>query len=119
MAALEPGRVEDYPEIEAGSKSGSAAIAWADQCVLRSDAADAPPGRPWESRGRTPIVRVTGKRLQINVMSAVASRGALCSAVSTERFTAAVFTDFLDRIAHEARRVLRRGQYRPYSVRSR
>jgi hypothetical protein len=49
-------------------------------------------------------VRVTGKRLRVNVMSAVASRGALWFTVFTERFTATVFTAFLDRVARHAGR---------------
>ncbi|WP_433272694.1 IS630 family transposase [Actinosynnema sp. CS-041913] len=93
---------EDYPAIEARVKAEGAAIAWVDQCGLRSDAA--PPGRSWAPEGRTPVVRVTGKRLRVNVMSAFASRGALWFTVFTERFTAAVFTAFLDRVASQAGR---------------
>ncbi|WP_461125053.1 transposase [Saccharothrix stipae] len=76
-----------------------AAIAWVDQCGLRSDAA--PPGRSWAPEGRTPIARVTEKRIRVNVMSAVASRGAQWFTVFTERFTAPVFTTFLDRVARQ------------------
>lgn len=90
---------EQYPAIETRAKAEGAAIAWVDQCGLRSDAA--PPGRSWAPKGRTPIVRVTGKRLRVNVMSAVASRGALWFTVFTERFTATVFTAFLDRVARQ------------------
>jgi hypothetical protein len=49
-------------------------------------------------------VRVTGKRLRVNVMSAVASRGALWFTVFTERFTAPVFTPFLDHVGRQADR---------------
>ena len=49
-------------------------------------------------------MRVTGKRLRVNVMSAVASRGALWSTVFTERFTAPVFTAFLDHVGGPAGR---------------
>ncbi|MBB5803072.1 transposase [Saccharothrix ecbatanensis] len=93
---------EQYPAIETRAKSEGAAIAWVDQCGLHSDAA--PPGRSWAPKGRTPIMRVTGKRLRVNVMSAVASRGALWFTVFTERFTAPVFTAFLDRVASQAGR---------------
>ncbi|WP_424187598.1 IS630 family transposase [Actinokineospora sp. G85] len=93
---------EEYPAIETRAKAEGAAIAWVDQCGLRSDTA--PPGRSWAPEGRTPIVRVTGKRLRVNVMSAVASRGALWFTVFTERFTAPVFTVFLDRVARQAGR---------------
>ncbi|MFC6094704.1 IS630 family transposase [Saccharothrix lopnurensis] len=84
------------------AKAEGAMIAWVDQCGLCSDAA--PPGRSWAPKGRTPIVRVTGKRLRVNIMSAVASRDALWFTVFTERFTAAVFTAFLDLMARQADR---------------
>ncbi|MDQ2587967.1 IS630 family transposase [Saccharothrix yanglingensis] len=93
---------EEYPAIGTRTKAEDAAIAWVDRCGLRSDAV--PPGRSWAPKGRTPIVRVTGKRPRVNVMSAVASRGALWFTVFTGRFTAAVFTAFLDRVARQAGR---------------
>ncbi|MEU4806324.1 IS630 family transposase [Actinosynnema sp. NPDC023587] len=92
----------EYPAIEARAKAEGAAIAWVDQCGLRSDAS--PPGRSRAPQDRTPIMRVSGKRLRVNVMSAVASRGALWFTVFTERFTATVFTTFLDRTARQADR---------------
>ncbi|WP_268891621.1 helix-turn-helix domain-containing protein [Lentzea tibetensis] len=45
---------EEYPAIE--TRAGGAAVAWVDQCGLRSDSA--PPGRSWAPQGRTPAVRV-------------------------------------------------------------
>ncbi|WP_268891312.1 transposase, partial [Actinokineospora pegani] len=42
--------------------------------------------------------------MRVNVMSAVASRGALWFTVFTQRFTAPVFTAFLDRMARQADR---------------
>ncbi|TWP44184.1 IS630 family transposase [Lentzea tibetensis] len=93
---------EEYPAIATRAKVEGAAVTWVDQCGLRSDAAA--PGRSWAPRGRTPEVRVTGKRLRVNVMSAVASRGALWFTVFTGRFTAPVFTAFLDRMARHAGR---------------
>jgi hypothetical protein len=106
---------EQHPAIETRAKAEGAAIAWVDQCGLRSDAA--PPSRPWAPKGRTPIERATGKRLRVNVMSAVASRGELWFTVFTERFTATVFTAFLDRVARQAGRFLRRRQRQPHIVR--
>ncbi len=49
-------------------------------------------------------MRVTGQRPRVDVMSAVASRGALWFTVFTERFTAPVLTTFLDRVAGQAGR---------------
>ncbi|WP_313896387.1 IS630 family transposase [Streptomyces sp. YIM 98790] len=93
---------EEYPTIAARAKTEKAMVAWADQCGLRSDTA--PPGRSWAPKGRTPVVRVNGKRLRVNVMSAIASRGALWFTVFTGRFTEKVFTGFLDRLARQAGR---------------
>ncbi|SHN30709.1 DDE superfamily endonuclease [Streptomyces yunnanensis] len=77
-------------------------MAWADQCGLRSDTAS--PGRSWAPTGQTPIVKVSGRRFRVNIMSAIASRGALWFTVFTERFTAKVFLTFLDRLARQAAR---------------
>ncbi|MEU4770166.1 transposase [Actinosynnema sp. NPDC023794] len=89
----------------------------AEQCRRR------PAGRSWAPKGRTPVVRVTGKRLQVNVMCAVASRGALWFTVFIDRFTAAVFTGFLDRLAPQTGRKVhviaeRHPAYRSKAVRA-
>ncbi|MDR6592485.1 hypothetical protein J2S66_000869 [Saccharothrix longispora] len=89
---------QEYPAIGTRAKAEDAAIAWVDQCGLCSDAA--PPDRSWTPKGRTPIVRLTGKRLRVSVMSALVSRGALWFTV----FTAPVFTAFLDRVARQSGR---------------
>jgi transposase len=92
----------EYPAIAARAKAEGAVVVWADQTGLRSDTA--PPGRSWAPKGRTPVVRVTGKRLRVNVMSAVSAKGALWFTVFLGRFTAPVFTAFLDRLARQAGR---------------
>lgn len=91
---------EEYPAIAARARTEDAVVVWADQCGLRSDTA--PPGRCWAPKGRTPVARVTGKRLRVNVMSAVSSRGALWFTVYLG--TSAVFTAFLDRLAGQTGR---------------
>ncbi|MDH6127270.1 hypothetical protein P3T39_004245 [Kitasatospora sp. GP82] len=50
------------------------------------------------------MVRINGKRFKVNIMSAVASRGALWFTVFTGRFTANVLCAFLDRPAVQAGR---------------
>ncbi|MFI5808792.1 transposase [Streptomyces sp. NPDC051561] len=71
---------------------------------LRSDTAS--PGRSWASAGQTPTVKVNGRRFRVNTntMSAIASRGSLWFTVFTGKFTAKVFTAFLDRLARQAGR---------------
>ncbi|MFD1325824.1 IS630 family transposase [Micromonospora sonneratiae] len=89
-----------YPAIAARARHENAVVAWTDQCGLRSDTA--PPGRSWAPKGHTPVVKVNGKRLRVNIMSAITTRGALWFTVFTGRFTATVFIRFLDRIARQA-----------------
>ncbi|MFJ8313294.1 MULTISPECIES: transposase [unclassified Streptomyces] len=93
---------DEYPAISARAKAENAVVAWADQCGLRSDTA--PPGRSWAPKGQTPVVRVNGRRFLVNITSTIASRGSLYFTVFTEKFTAKVFTTFLDRLARQARR---------------
>lgn len=93
---------EEYPAIAARAKTEGALVAFADQAGLRSDTAA--PGRSWAPKGHTPVMRVTGKRLRVNIASAVSAQGALWFSVFLGRFTAAVFTAFLDRLARQAGR---------------
>ncbi|MET9603367.1 IS630 family transposase [Streptomyces sp. NPDC006459] len=93
---------KEYPAIAARAKEENAVVAWADQCGLRSDTA--PPGTSWAPKGQSPIVKVSGRRFRVNVMSAIASRGTLYFTVFTEKFTARVFTAFLDRLARRTGR---------------
>lgn len=92
----------EYLAIAARAKAEHAVVVWADQCGLRSDTA--PPGRSWAPTGQTPTVKVSGRRFRVNIMSAIASRGSLWFTVFTGKFTAKVFTAFLDRLAHQAGR---------------
>jgi alkylated DNA nucleotide flippase Atl1 len=93
---------EEYPAIAERAKAQHAVVAWAGQCGLRSDTA--PPGRSWAPVGQTPTVKVNGHRFWVNIMSAIASRGSLWFTVFTGKFTAKVFTSFLDRLARQAGR---------------
>lgn len=62
----------------------------------------APPGRSWAPARQTPTVKVSGRRFRVNIMSEIASRGALWFTVFTGKFTAKVFNTFLDRLARQA-----------------
>lgn len=92
----------EYPALAARAVAEGAVVAWVDQCGLHSDTA--PPGRSWAPTGTTPVVRVTGKRLRVNAVSAVSTKGALWFTVFLGSFTAAVFTGFADRLARQAGR---------------
>ncbi len=93
---------QEYPAIWAQASVEKAELVWADQCGLCSDTA--PSGRSWVPAGQTPLARVNGRRFKVNIMSAVASRGALWFTVFPGKFTAKVMCFFLDRLATHARR---------------
>jgi transposase len=95
-------REEEYPAIAERAKAERAVVAWADQCGMRSDTA--PPGRSWAPAGQTPTVKVDGRRFRVDIMSAIASRGALWFTAFTGKFTAKVFTVLLDRLVRQAGR---------------
>ena len=52
-------------------------------------------GRTWAPVGKTPIVRVTGKRASVLIMSALSLQGRLFFKIPSERVNATVFIDFL------------------------
>ena len=55
-------------------------------------------GTTWGERGRTPVVKKTGKRFGCNMVSAITNQGDLRFMVFEKRFTTPVFLDFLDRL---------------------
>ena len=58
-------------------------------------------GRTWAPVGKTPIVRVTGKRASVLVMSALSLQGRLFFKIPSERVNATVFIDFLKELLAE------------------
>jgi hypothetical protein len=58
-------------------------------------------GRTWAPVGKTPIVRVTGKRASVLVMSALSLQGRLFFKIPSERVNATVFMDFLKELLAE------------------
>ncbi|MEG3626604.1 IS630 family transposase [Streptomyces poriticola] len=69
---------------------------FADQVGIRSDQVT---GRAWGAKGVTPVVRRTGNRFSVNVMSAISTRGRMHFMVFTETFDAKVMCRFLARLA--------------------
>jgi len=90
---------ERYPELERRAYRERALILWADEMGLRSDHSA---GRSWSPVGQTPLVQGSGQRFGANVISAISNKGRLQFRVFEQRFTAAVFIDFLARLARQA-----------------
>ena len=56
------------------------------------------PGRPGGYAGKTPVVRHTGKRFHLNMLSAISAKGELRFMTSRKRLSAALFIEFLRRL---------------------
>ncbi len=61
-------------------------------------------GATWASKGKTPVVRVTGWRFSLNMMSVVSPRGELRFMVVRDGVGASVFINFLKRLIPGQRR---------------
>ena len=91
---------EEYPAIQARAKKESAQIHWGDESGMRSDHTA---GRSYSPRGKTPVVRVTGKRFSCNMISSVSNLGKLAFMIYRERFTSQVLIKFLRRLLRQSK----------------
>jgi hypothetical protein len=74
-------------------------VLWLDEMGVRSDAAA---GRSWAPVGQTPVIKGTGRRFRVNMVSAISNAGRLRFRLFTGSFTAAVFVDFLGRLLRDS-----------------
>jgi transposase len=86
---------ETYPQIAARAKEEKAQIHWGDEAGFRSDHQT---GTTYSPKGKTPVVKCTGKRFKVNMISTVTNKGTLRFMLFEESFTVAVFLKFLKRL---------------------
>ena len=91
----------EYPAIAQKARKMGAAIWFGDESGLRSDYHA---GTTWSPRGQTPIVRSTGARYRLNMISAVNRRGKMRFMIEKNGMNARVFCRFLDRLMIGGRR---------------
>src|SRR3954462_16033381 len=91
-------KTEDYPAIRAQAAAEGATIYFADEAGIRSDYHS---GTTWAPIGRTPVVRATGARFSVNMLSAVSAQGALRFMIHEGTVNAAVFIDFCKRLLRD------------------
>jgi transposase len=91
----------EYPALIKRAKKEGAEIWFGDEAGVRSDEHS---GRTWAPRGRTPVVKVTGERFGLNIVSAVSPRGELRFMVVGGTVNAGVFVEFLRRMAAQSSR---------------
>ena len=86
---------EIYPRIQTLAKKEKAVIYFGDEASVKSDYHA---GTTWAPKGQTPVVRTTGQRFGINMLSAISGRGHLRFMVTDKRLNASLFCDFLKRL---------------------
>jgi|SaaInlStandDraft_7_1057024.scaffolds.fasta_scaffold87188_1 transposase len=86
---------ETYPKIAVRAKKEKAEIHWGDEAGFRSDHQT---GTSYSLKGQTPVIKSTGKRFRVNMISTVTNKGTLRFMLFEESFTAEVFLNFLKRL---------------------
>jgi transposase len=90
---------EDYPKIRQLARLQKAEIYFEDEAGVRSDHHV---GTTWGMRGTTPVVRTTGARFSVNMISAITSKGKMRFMTYAGKMKAPVFCQFLKRLIHNA-----------------
>ena len=88
----------EFPAIRARAKREGGVVLWLDEMGVGSDAAT---GRSWAPVGKTPVIKGTGKRFRVNMISAISNQGLLRFRLFVGSFTGGVFLDFLRRLLRD------------------
>lgn len=88
-------KTEEYPAIRAEAKKVGAMIYFADEASVRSDYHA---GTTWAPVGRTPVVRTTGARFSVNMISAVTATGSFKYDIVSGTLDAEKFIDFCGKL---------------------
>jgi transposase len=90
--AVQQWKEQSYPQLRKRAKRMSADIFFLDEAGFQSDS---PLGRTYGLKGRTPIVKTSGRRQHVNAISAVNAQGAFWYKTYGGRLNSRVFIHFL------------------------
>jgi transposase len=90
-----------YPQLKARAKRHQAQIFFSDEAGFHSDPAL---GRTYGLKGHTPVVRTSGQRQAINVISAINAQGAFWSMTYDGKLNAESFVLFLENLMRGRRK---------------
>jgi len=90
-----------YPQIAADARARGAVVYFADEASVRSDYHS---GTTWGAVGKTPVVKATGRRFSVNMVSAVSAQGLLRFQIVEGKMTAELFLGFCKRLLADAGR---------------
>jgi transposase len=85
----------EFPRIQRLAKRENAEVFFQDESGIRSEATV---GKTWGKIGKTPIVKRTGRRYGLNLVSAISPRGELRFMFTKGTFGAKEFVEFLKRL---------------------
>jgi transposase len=86
---------KEFPTIKKQAKKEKATIYFADEAAVRSDYHS---GTTWALKGQTPVIKTTGARFSVNMISAITSKGHLRFMIINKRLNADIFVEFLKRL---------------------
>ena len=89
---------EEYPAIVKAAKAAGGCIFFCDEAGIRTDYHS---GTTWAPVGRTPIVRGTGARKSVNMISAVSPRGEIRFSFLSGNLNSGLFIDYLKNLMHD------------------
>lgn len=91
---------EQFPAIVRRAKQMQASLLFVDEAGVHETA---PVGTTWGERGRRPVVRVSGSRRKINVISAISPRGRFWFRCFKGMLNSPKFIEFLEAMLHDLR----------------
>ena len=96
--AIERWKTEQFPRIKAAAKKAGGMVFFADEAGVRADYHG---GTTWGAVGVTPIVKTTGARYSVNMLSAVTAQGQLHFMIAEGTVNADVFIEYCKRLMHD------------------
>jgi transposase len=96
--AVEAWKTEKFPAIRAEAAKVGAVVLFQDEASIRSDFHS---GTTWGVVGPTPVVKTTGARYRVNMISAVSAERALKFVLTEGNVNSEVFIDFCKRLQHD------------------
>jgi len=91
---------KEYPAIKKRAAKENAVIYFGDETGMRSDHQV---GKSYAPQGQTPVIKKTGQRFSLNMISAISSKGHLQFMILDGRFNGEVFKTFLQQMIKYSR----------------
>jgi len=91
---------KEYPAIKKRASKENAVIYFGDETGMRSDHQA---GKSYAPKGETPVIKKTGQRFSLNMISAISNRGHLQFMILDGRFNGEVFQTFLQQMIKYSR----------------